>query len=112
MYISGAKFEDHCFHTSRDILNSVKSTKAVTSRFHGNQIFSSKQTYVKQDGGAVTIASLLSCFENENKSVLRGGYRFKSNNVESFSARQGVFKGQVHASMKKIVYNVTISEMR
>ena len=84
----------------------------VTSRFHGNQIFSSKQTYVKQDGGAVTIASLLSFFENENKSVLRGEYHFKSKYVESFSASQGVFKGQVHASMKKIVYNVTISEMR
>ena len=67
---------------------------------------------MKQDGGAVTIASLLSFFENENKSVLRGEYRFKSNNVESFSASQGVFKGQVHASMEKIVYNVTISEMR
>ena len=60
----------------------------------------------------MTIASLLSFFENENKSVLRGEYRFKSKYVESFSASQGVFKGQVHASMKKIVYNVTISEMR
>jgi len=67
---------------------------------------------VKQDGGAVTIASLLSFFENENKSVSRGEYHFKSNNVESFSASQGVFKRQVHASMKKIVYNVTISETR
>ena len=67
---------------------------------------------MKQDGGAVTIASLLSFFENENKTVLRGEYHFKSYNVESFSASQGVFKGQVRASMKKVVYNVTISEMR
>ena len=67
---------------------------------------------MKQDDSAVTIASLLSFFENENKSVSRGQFHFKSNHVESFSASQGVFKGQVHASMKKIVYNVTISEMR
>ena len=64
---------------------------------------------MKQDGGAVAIASLLSFFENENKTVSRGEYHFKSDNVESFSASQGVFKGQVHASMKKVVYNVTIS---
>ena len=64
---------------------------------------------MKQDGGVVAIASLLSFFENENKTVSRGEYHFKSDNVESFSASQGVFKGQVHASMKKVVYNVTIS---
>ena len=58
----------------------------------------------------MTIASLLSFFENEKKSVSRGDHHFKSNNVESFSASQGVFKGLVHASMKKVVYNVT--EMR
>ena len=46
----------------------------------------------------MTIASLLSFFENENKSVSRGEYHFKSNNVESFSASQGVFKGQVRAT--------------
>ena len=88
------------------------STKAVRSRFHGNQNFSSKRTLVKQDGGAVTIASLLSFLENVNKSVSRGEYHFKLHNVESFSASQGVFKRQVHASIKKIMYNVTISEMR
>ena len=85
------------------------TSKAVTSRFHGNQFFSSKQTHMKQDGSAAAIASLLSFFENENKTVSRGEYHFKSDNVESFSASQGVFKGQVHASMKKVVYNVTIS---
>ena len=57
----------------------------------------------------MTIASLLSFFENENK---RGEYHFKSTNVESFNASQGVFKGQVHASMKKTVNKVTIREMR
>ena len=67
---------------------------------------------MKQDGGAVTIASLLSFFENENKTVSQGEYHFKPDNVESFCSSQGVFKGQVHASMKKVLYNVTISEMR
>ena len=28
--------------------------------------------------------------------------------MESFSASQGVFEGQVHASMKKKTYNVTL----
>ena len=67
---------------------------------------------MKQDGGAVTIASLLSFSKIRKKTVSRGEYHFKSDNVESFSASQGVFKGQIHASMKKVVYNVTISEMR
>jgi len=61
----------------------------------------------------LTISSLLSFFENENKSVSRGVNHFKSNNVESFSVSQGVLKGQVHASMKKKVYNadnVTVRE--
>ena len=60
----------------------------------------------------MTTSSLLSLFENDNKSVSRGENHFKSNHVESFSASQGVLKGQVHASMKKKVYNVTVSEMR
>ena len=49
----------------------------------------------------LTVASLLSFFENENKSMSRGENHFESNHVESFSASQVVFTGQVHASMKK-----------
>ena len=49
----------------------------------------------------LTIASLLSFFENENKSISRGENHFKSSHEESFRASQGVLKGQVHASMKK-----------
>ena len=60
----------------------------------------------------LTVASLLSLFENENKSVSRGENHFKSNHVESFSASQDVLNGQVNASMKKKVYNVTVSEMQ
>ena len=60
----------------------------------------------------LTIASLLSFFENENKSVSRGENHFKSNHEESFSASQGVLKGKVYTSMKKKLYNVTVSEMR
>ena len=49
----------------------------------------------------LTVASLLSFFENENKSMSGGENHFESNHVESFSASQVVFTGQVHASMKK-----------
>ena len=58
------------------------------------------------------MATLLSFFENENKSVSRGENHFKSNHEESFSASQDVLKGQVYAGMKKKVYNATVSEMR
>ena len=51
-----------------------------------------------------------SFFENNKKSVPRGENHLKSNHVESFSASQGVLKGQVHATMKKKVYNVTVSD--
>ena len=60
----------------------------------------------------VKMATLLSFFENENKSVSRGENHFKSNHVESFSASQDVLKGQVYAGMKKKVYNATVSELR
>ena len=59
-----------------------------------------------------TIASLLfPFFENDNKSVSRDENHFKSSHVESFSVSHGVLKGRVHASMKKKVYKVTVSEM-
>ena len=57
------------------------------------------------------MATLLSFFENENKSVSRGENHFTFH-VESFSASQDVLKGQVYAGMKKKVYNATVSEMR
>jgi len=47
----------------------------------------------------LTIACLLSFFENENKSVSRGENHFKSNHVKSFKASQGILKEQVHASI-------------
>jgi len=49
----------------------------------------------------LTIASLLSFFSNEHKSVSRGEDHIKSKHVESLGASQGILKGQVHASMKK-----------
>jgi len=58
----------------------------------------------------LAIASELSFFENENKSVSRGENHFKANHVESFNASQGILKGQAHASMREKVYNVTVSE--
>ena len=60
----------------------------------------------------LTIASLLSFFENDDKSISQGENHVKSNHMESFSASQGVLKGRVHANVKKKVYNLTVSEMR
>ena len=64
-------------------------TTPRTANMCGNRVLkrlrhasmATKLTRLKQDGGAVTIASLLSFFENENKSVLRGEYHFKLTNV-------------------------------
>ena len=35
-----------------NLISSGVSSWTITSRFHGNQIFSFKQTHLKQDGGA------------------------------------------------------------
>ena len=91
--------------------NASYITKAVTSRFHGNQIFSSKQTHVKQNGGADNCFSAF-FLRNDDKSISQGENHVKSNHMESFSASQGVLKGRIHANMKKKAYNVTVSEMR
>ncbi len=58
---------------------------------------------------ALSITSLLTFFENEQKSISRGENHYKSKHVESFLYVKGVMKGKVHASMKKKVYNVTVS---
>ena len=57
----------------------------------------------------LSIASLLSYFSEENKSILKGENHHKSDHVESFSYHEGVLRGEVQASMKKKVYKVTVS---
>ena len=56
----------------------------------------------------LSIASLLSYFSEENKSIKKGENHYKSDNVESFSY-EGVLRGEVQASMKKKGYKVTVS---
>ncbi|KAM7452193.1 hypothetical protein ABFA07_000377 [Porites harrisoni] len=56
----------------------------------------------------LSIASLLSFFSDEKKSIKKGENHFNSDHVEAFSYQQGVLRGEVHASMKKKVYKVTI----
>ena len=56
----------------------------------------------------LSIASLISFF-SEKKSIRKGGNHYKSDHVESLSYQQGVLRGEVHASMKKKVYKVTVS---
>lgn len=57
----------------------------------------------------LSIASLLSYFSEENKSIKKGENHYKSDHVESFSYHEGVLRGEVQASMKKKVYKVTVS---
>ena len=57
----------------------------------------------------LSIASLLSFFSGEKKSIQKGENHYKSDHVEAFSYQQGVLRGEVHASMKKKVYKVTVS---
>ncbi|XP_067018182.1 uncharacterized protein [Acropora muricata] len=57
---------------------------------------------------SLSIASLISFFAEEKKSIERGENHYKSDHIEAFTYHQGVLRGEVHASMKKKVYKVTI----
>lgn len=57
---------------------------------------------------ALSISSLASFFSDEQKSLTRGENHYQSNHIQSFSFSDGVVHGEVHASMKKKVYKVTI----
>ena len=48
-------------------------------------------------------------FENEQKYLTRDENHYKSNHVESFAYFDGIIRGEVHASMKKKAYKVTVS---
>jgi len=58
---------------------------------------------------ALSITLLVLFFGNEKKSLTRGENHYKSNHVESFTYSDGIIRGEVHASMKKKVYKVTVS---
>ena len=58
---------------------------------------------------SLSIASLISFFSEEKKSIRKGENHFKSDHVESLLYQQGVLRGEVHASMKKKVYKVTVN---
>ena len=57
----------------------------------------------------LSISSLLSFFSDEKKSIKKGENHYKSDHVEAFSYQQGILHGEVHASMKKKIYKVTVS---
>ena len=59
---------------------------------------------------ALSISSLASFFSDEQKFLARGKNHYQSNHIESFSFSDGVIRGEVHASMKKKVYKVTVSD--
>ncbi|XP_067039593.1 uncharacterized protein [Acropora muricata] len=56
----------------------------------------------------LSIASLLSFFLEEKKSIKKGENDFNSDHIQAFTYQQGVLRGEVHASMKQKVYKVTI----
>ena len=84
-------------------------SKAPTSRCQGSRIFCSKQTHAACKMASLSIASLISFFAEEKKSIERGENHYKSDHIEAFTYNQGVLRGEVHASMKKKVYKVTVS---
>ena len=81
----------------------------MTSRFHGAKNLSSQQTRITFKMATLSIASLLSFFLEEKKSIKKGETHFKSDHIEAFTYQQGVLRGEVHASMKQRVYEVTVS---
>ena len=66
-----------------------------TSRCHGAEKLSSKQTRISIKMATLSIASLLSFFSDEKKSIKKRENHFNSDHVEAFSYQQGV----VHACM-------------
>ena len=58
---------------------------------------------------SLSIAVLISFFAEEKKSIERGENHYRSEHIESFNYHHGVLRGEVHASMKKKVYKVTVS---
>jgi len=72
-------------------------------------MFCSKQKCILFKTASLSIASLLSFLSEKTKSIKTGENNYKSEHVEAFTYQQGVLRGEVHASMKKKVYKVTVS---
>ena len=72
----------------------------MTSHYHDTE----KLSFLSKMA-MLSIASLLSYFLEATKSLMKGE---KSQHVESFSYDEGVLRGEVHASVKK-VYKITVS---
>ena len=73
-----------------------------------------KNTVLNKDSvlfkmATLSIASLLSFFSEEKKSLQKRENHYKSDHVEAFSYKRGILRGEEHASMKKKVYKVTVS---
>ena len=81
----------------------------MTSRFHDTEKLSSKQSLSSIQHGDAVNRFTASFFSEEKKSIQKGENHYKSDHVEAFSYQQGILRGEVHASMKKKVYKVTVS---
>ena len=67
------------------------------------------KTFQRGVMAALSISSLVSFFSDEQKSLTRGENHYKSNHIERFTYSDGIIRGEVHASIKKKVYKVTVS---
>ena len=67
---------------------------SITSRYLGAEKLSSKQTHISIKMATLSIASLLSFFSDEKKSIKKGENHFKSDHVEAISYQRKVFYGE------------------
>ena len=72
-------------------------------------VLKSQQTRISFKMATLSIASLLSFFLEEKKSIKKAENHFRSDHIEAFTYQQGFLRGEVHASMKQKVYKVTVS---
>jgi len=81
----------------------------MTSRHHDAEKVGSQQTRIAFQNGDAFYRVVAFLFFRRKKSIKKGENHCKSDHVESFSYHEGVLRGEVHASMKKKVYKVTVS---
>ena len=80
----------------------------MTSRYHDAEKLGSKQTHIAFQHGHAFYRVFAFLFFRRNE-IDKEGRKSLSQHVESFSYHDGVLCGEVHASMKKKVYKVTVS---
>ena len=79
----------------------------MTSRYHNTKKLASKTTWILfQNGHAFYHVATILLF---TRTEIYKENHYKSDHVDSFSYHEGILRGEVHLSMKKKVYKVTVS---